>query len=336
MLESQLKQLIRGESLAEDDMADAMGAIMDGHASAAQIAGLLIALRMKGETVDEITGAARAMRQRMSRIDVARRPLMDTCGTGGDDAGTFNISTTVAFVVAAAGIAVAKHGNRAVSSRSGSADVLAALGVNISASFDVVRACIEDIGIGFIFAPSAHPAMRHAAAVRKELGVRTMFNLLGPLTNPAGATHQLMGVFAPQFIKPIAQVLGNLGSQRAWVVHGADGLDELTLCDTTRIAEWDGARVVEHTIVPEDVGLVRATRESLKGGDAKENAGILREVLAGTRPGPVSDAVALNAGAALFVAGAATDFKMGVERASDIIKSGAAMGVLNKLVAKTA
>ena len=335
MLTDLLKRLMRGENLPVAQMTDAMGFIMDGHATPAQIAAFLVALRIKGETVDEITGAAVAMRARMNRIAAARQPLLDTCGTGGDGASTFNISTTVAFVVAAAGVAVAKHGNRSVSSRSGSADVLTALGVDIQAAPDVVRACIEDIGIGFMFAPNLHPAMRHAGDVRRELGVRTLFNLLGPLTNPAGATHQLMGVFDRDYVNPIAHVLGKLGSQRAWVVHGADGLDEITLCDVTYVSEWDGSAVRDWVLNPEEVGLKCCAVDELKGGTAVENAQILTAVLNGGRLGPVHDAVALNAGAALCVAGKVQTIQEGVARASQILKSGTALNVLNLLIQKT-
>ncbi|MEE8408489.1 MAG: anthranilate phosphoribosyltransferase, partial [Myxococcota bacterium] len=266
MLSQHLNRLIAGDSLTEEQMVSAIGCIMDGEATPAQIAALLVALRIKGESIAEISGAARAMRQRMTRIDVTRRPLIDTCGTGGDGSGTFNISTAVAFVVAAGGVAVAKHGNRAVSSRSGSADVLREVGVNIEAAKEVVERCIEEVGIGFLFAPACHPAMKHAGSVRRELGVRTIFNLLGPLTNPAGAERQLMGVFDRALTVPIAAVLGRLGCKRAWVVHGGDGLDELTVCDESFIAAWNGNEVVEIALTPEQVGLERSFPEGLRGG----------------------------------------------------------------------
>ncbi|HET6343454.1 MAG TPA: anthranilate phosphoribosyltransferase, partial [Myxococcota bacterium] len=314
MLTPLLKRLMRGEPLSEAEMSAAVGHIMDGAATPAQIAAFLVALRIKGESIDEITGAARAMRQRMTRIEAGRRPLMDTCGTGGDGAGTFNISTAVSFVVAACGVAVAKHGNRAVSSKSGAADVLAALGVNIEAPKAVVEACIEDFGLGFLFAPALHPAMRHAGVVRRELGVRTVFNVVGPLTNPAMAPRQLMGVFDRKLTRVLAEVLGKLGSERAWVVHGADGLDELTLCDISYVAEWTGAEVVERTLSPEEVGLTRVPPEALAGGDAQENARTMRGLLAGKGPPPLADAVALNTGAALLIAGVAPTLDAGVRR----------------------
>jgi anthranilate phosphoribosyltransferase len=335
MLTPALKRLMRGESLGEAEMSGAIGFIMDGAATPAQIAGFLVALRIKGETIEEIAGAARAMRERMTRVEVRRRPLMDTCGTGGDGAGTFNISTAVSFVVAACGVAVAKHGNRAISSRSGAADVLAALGVNIEAPKAVVEACIDEIGLGFLFAPSLHPAMRHAGAVRRELGVRTIFNVVGPLTNPAMAPRQLMGVFDRKLIATLAEVLGKLGSERAWVVHGNDGLDELTLCDISHVAEWTGTEVVEHTLAPEDVGLQRAPAAALAGGDAHENATTMRVILAGKQPGPLADAIALNAGAALLVAGVVPTLDAGVHRAHDVLRGGGGLDVLEKLIKKT-
>lgn len=332
MLTNVLRRVMHGDSLAEKEMAEVFGAMMDGEVSPEQMAGFLVALRLKGETIDEITGAARAMRARMSRIQVRRTPLIDTCGTGGDGAGTFNISTTVAFVVAAAGGAVAKHGNRAVSSRCGSADVLAALGVNIAASPETVQRCIEEIGIGFLFAPSCHPAMKHAMPVRKKLGVRTVFNVLGPLTNPAGAPRQLLGVFDRQLGPMLAEVLGRLGCERAWVVHGADGLDELTVCDDTFVFEWDGHAVRELRVSPEQVGLSRSAPEGLKGGTPEENAAILREILRGERQGPLRDAVVLNAGAALAVAGLADDLAAGSRRAAEILDAGSAATVVDQLV----
>lgn len=334
-LTSLLPQLIQGHSLSEDDMSAAIGTMMDGHATPVQMAAFLIALRVKGETVDELTGAARAMRARMTPIVVHRAPILDTCGTGGDGAGTFNISTAVAFVAAANGIAVAKHGNRAVSSRSGSADLLAALGVNIAASRHTVEACIRDINLGFLFAPACHPAMKHAASVRQELGVRTVFNLLGPLTNPANADRQLLGVFDRALVRPIAETLGRLGSQRAWVVHGADGLDELTVCDSSDVAEWHGGRVITHTIQPEDVGLARHHPSALLGGSPEDNAQMLRVLLAGGGPQALIDAVALNAGAALMVCDVTRDLATGVARAQHTLRSGHALTILDALIARS-
>jgi anthranilate phosphoribosyltransferase len=332
MLKEALKRLMLGGSLDERQMAEAVGAIMDGEATGPQIAAFLVALRVKGETIEEITGAARAMRERMTRIDVERRPLIDTCGTGGDGAGTFNISTAVGFVVAAGGIAVAKHGNRAISSRSGSADVLTALGVDIGADAATVTRCIEEIGIGFLFAPACHPAMKNATPIRRELGVRTIFNVLGPLTNPAGAKVQLLGVFDRDLVRPMAESLARLGSSRAWVVHGADGLDELTVCDVSYVAELSGGEVREMTIAPEDVGLQRSYGEGLHGGTPAENAKIMRELLGGERQGPLHDVVALNAGAAFYVAGATADLEAGVGRAQEIMAGGEPLRILDRLV----
>ncbi len=336
MLTDQIKTLIDGKHLPQDVMRRTMGEIMDGKVHEIQIAGFLIALRCKGETVDEITGAAEAMRSRMSAIHIkADTPIFDTCGTGGDGAHTFNISTAVSFVVAAAGITVAKHGNRAISSKSGSADVLVASGVNIAAPLDVVQRCIREAGIGFLFAPEFHPAMRHAATVRQTLGVRTLFNLLGPLTNPAHATHQLMGVFSKHFLVPLAGALGRLGTLRAWVVHSDDGLDEISVCADTHVAEWTGTGVREFTIRPEDVGIARANIDDLAGGDAKRNAEIMREILRGKNKGAMRDAVAINAGAAICIAGKARDLKQGTERAHEILSSGEALGRLDALIAIT-
>ncbi len=331
MLKIAIQRATSGMHLAADEIAAAVGQIMDGKASDAQIAALLVALRMKGETVDEIEGAARAMRQRMNRIDVDVAPLLDTCGTGGDDLGTFNISTAVAFVAAAAGIHVAKHGNRAVSSRSGSADVLMELGVNLDASIETMTKAIREVNIGFLFAPKHHPAIKYATPIRRELGLRTVFNVLGPLTNPAGAPYQLLGVFDRSLTRQLAEALGRLGSSRAWVVHGEDGLDELTVCGRTYVAEWNGREVREHELTPEDVGLVTAHPESLKGGTPRENAAIIREVLSGTRDGPARDVVALNAGAALVVTGKAQSLEEGVYRSLELLKAGTPITVLESL-----
>lgn len=335
MLKQLITRVVYTMPLSAEEMADAVGEIMDGRASEAQIAALLVALRMKGETVDEIEGAARAMRSRMKGVSLNVDPLLDTCGTGGDDLGTFNISTATAFVAAAAGVHVAKHGNRAVSSRSGSADVLSELGVTIDAPAEAMRSAIEHHRIGFLFAPSHHPAMRFAAPIRRELGLRTIFNVLGPLTNPAGASHQLLGVFDDALLSPMAEVLGRLGAKRAWVVRGEDGLDELTLCGASHVAEWDGERVVERVVTPEDVGLRRAHPESLKGGTPSENASIIRELLGGERDGPARDVVALNAGAALLVCERAASLREGVEISLEILRGGRAMSTLEALRSAT-
>ena len=289
--------------------------MMAGDATPAQIAGLLMALRVRGETVEEITAGARSLRERMTRI-TAPEDAIDTCGTGGDAAGTFNISTAAAIVVAGAGVPVAKHGNRGLSSKSGSAEVLAALGVNIDADFALVEQAIREAGIGFMMAPRHHGAMRHVAGPRVELGTRTIFNLLGPLANPAGVKRQLMGVFAPEWVEPLAQVLGRLGSRFAWVVHGSDGLDELTTTGPTLVAEWDGSRVRRFEVTPEDAGLPRGRPEDLKGGEPAHNAEAIRAVLRG-EPGPFRDAVVLGAAGALLVAGRADDSARGRGIGSD-------------------
>lgn len=335
MLKDSIQRLTLSRDLKTTEIADDIGEIMDGRASSAQIAAFLVALRMKGETPDEIEGAALAMRARMNRVELDTAPLLDTCGTGGDASGTFNISTAVAFVAAAAGIHVAKHGNRAVSSRSGSADVLRALGVNLDVDPSVVRRAIRDAHLGFLFAPHHHPAMKHATPVRRELGLRTIFNVLGPLTNPAGAPYQLLGVFDRGLVRPIAEVLGRLGSKRAWVVHGEDGLDEITLCGLTHIAEWTGDQVIERTVVPEDVGLSSAEPESLHGGNPEENAALILEILKGERPGPARDVVALNAGAALLICGQADTLQAGVDTATELIRQGKPAEVLKRLISIT-
>lgn len=330
-----VRRVVDGGDLGEHDMARAVEALMSGDVSAAQAACFLTALRMKGETVGEIVGAARTMRRRATAVpDRDPFTLVDTCGTGGDGAETFNISTTAAFVVAGAGVRVAKHGNRAVSSNCGSADVLEALGVRLDISAEAVGGCVDDVGIGFLFAPALHSAMRHLAPVRRDLGIRTIFNLLGPLTNPAGAERQLIGVYRADMAPVLADALGRLGSRRAMVVHGCDGLDEVTITGPTHVAEWDGESVREYTIEPEQVGLLSARPGSLGGGDAPQNARILRAVLDG-EAGPRRDVVLLNAAAALVVAGAADDLGAGVVLAAGSIDSGAAREKLRALVEAT-
>lgn len=332
----------RGD-LTEQQINQLVGEVLDGQHqddanSPLQLGALLVALRMKGETVDELLGAARAMRQRMLKVQVRRSPLLDTCGTGGSGLGTFNISTAVAFVCAAAGVAVAKHGNRAITSRSGSADVLAALGVGLDSAPDALARSIEDpaTGVAFLFAPQHHAAMRHVGAIRKGLGVRTLFNLLGPLTNPAAAQRQLMGVFSVDYLDRIAQVLGKLGSEFAWVVHGDGGADELTLSGLSQVAEWDGRRgsVRRFTVDPRALGLDEAPVESLAGGTADENAKTMRRLLGGKLAGPLTDAVILNAAAALLVAGATVgDLSRGVSMARELLAQGAPLRHLDRLVA---
>jgi len=327
-----LAKLATGQRLSEDESASAFDRMMSGDATPAQMGGFLMALRVRGETVAEITGAARTMRAKALPIE-APPGAIDTVGTGGDGAGTFNISTAAALVVAACGVPVAKHGNRAFSSRSGAADILAALGVNIEAEPSVVSRAMLEAGIGFLMAPRYHGAMRHVGPTRVELGTRTIFNLLGPLSNPAGAKRQLVGVFAPNWVKPIAEVLAKLGSERAWVVHG-DGLDELTTTGTTLVAELKDGKVSSFEVTPEDAGLPRATLDDIKGGDPAANAARLTLLLDGRR-GPIRDIVLLNSAAALIVAGRARDLRQGVDQAAQAIDEGKARRVLEKLVAIT-
>jgi anthranilate phosphoribosyltransferase len=332
-LKPMLARVADGARLSEAEAEAAFDILMAGEATPAQIAGFLMALRVRGETVAEIAGAARAMRARMSRVE-APEGAIDVCGTGGDAAGTLNISTAVAFVVAGAGVPVAKHGNRAVSSRSGAADVIGALGVNLDAPFPVLEAAMRQAGVAFLLAPRHHAAMRHVAGPRVELGVRTIFNLLGPLSNPAGVRRQLMGVFSRAWLRPLAETLGRLGAERAWVVHGSDGLDELTVTGPSHVAAWEGGVVREFTVSPEDAGLPLGSPAALKGGDAAENAEALRGVLSGLG-GPYRNAVLLNAAAALIVAGRAATLREGAELAARSIDTGAAKRALESLVAIT-
>jgi anthranilate phosphoribosyltransferase len=327
-----LARVAQGESLSEAEAADAFDAMMSGDCTPAQMGGFLMALRVRGETVAEITGAARTMRAKALAID-APAGAIDTVGTGGDGAGTFNVSTATALVVAGCGVPVAKHGNRNFSSKSGSADVLAALGVNLDAEPAAVRRALWEAGIGFLMAPRYHSAMRHVGPTRVELGTRTIFNLLGPLSNPAGAKRQLVGVFAPQWVKPVAEVLGRLGSERAWVVHG-EGLDEITTTGTTLVAELDGGRVRTFEVTPEEAGLSRARLAELKGGEPAENAARLIALLEG-EAGALRDIVLLNSAAALVVAGRAADLKAGVALAAQAIRDGSARHTLDRLVAIT-
>lgn len=329
-IQDALRKVVEGHDLAAEEMAGAMAEIMEGEAEASLIAAFLTALRMKGESVGEIAGAAKAMREKAETLNVSADPIVDTCGTGGDGAGTFNISTAAAFVVAGAGIAVAKHGNRAVSSRSGSADVLHALGVNIEAGKSVVEKCLERVGIGFLFAPSMHRAMKHVIGVRRELGFRTIFNLLGPLTNPAGAHAQVIGVYEGRWTTALALVLKDLGSRHAFVVHGADGLDEITLTDCTQVSELVGGEVKEYSIAPERFGLRRCSPDDLKGGASRENAAIIRDLLQGAG-GPRRDIVLLNAAAGIVAADRADSLEKGLELARKSIDSGAAHQKLQDL-----
>jgi len=324
--------LRRHQDLTTEHATAAMGAIMDGEAQPAQIAGLLVGLALKGERPGEMVGLARAMRARAAALPHPIDDAFDTCGTGGDGAHTFNVSTAAAIVMAGAGVRVAKHGNRSASSRTGGADVYETLGVRGTAPPAVVERCLSEAGIGFFFAPTFHPSMRHAGPVRRELGIRTAFNLLGPLTNPAGATRQLVGVPRPEFTELLARSLALLGTKRAWVVHGADGIDELTTTGYTKISECRDGAVNTFYLHPADVGLPKAPAGALLGGDAHENARVIERVLAGER-GPARDVVLLNAGAALFIAGAAASVEDGIAMASRAIDRGDAQRTLQQLVA---
>ena len=326
-----IEKLQRRQDLTVDEAAAAMGEIMEGRAQPAQIAGLLIALAMKGERPGEVVGLARTMRARATPLSRKYEDVFDTCGTGGDRAHTFNVSTVAALVVSACGVRVAKHGNRSVSSRCGSADLFEALGVNITAPPATVEQCLTEANIAFFFAPTFHPSMRHAAPTRKELGVRTAFNLLGPLTNPAGASRQLVGVPRPELTELVAKSLAQLGSKRAWVVHGADGLDEISTTGYTKVSECRDGAVNTFYLHPADAGLPKAQPEALRGADAAENARIARDVLAG-RPGAPRDIVLLNAGASLLIVGGAADLKDGIRQAQAAIDDGRASAVLGRLV----
>lgn len=334
MIQPAIQKLLDRRDLGRAEMAGVMGQVADGGATPAQVGAFLAALRLKGETVDEIAGAADVMRQRVDPVRVEREIFVDTCGTGGDGRHTFNISTTSAFVVAGAGVCVAKHGNRAVSSRSGSADVLGALGVNVDAPKDVVERCIAEVGIGFLFAPRLHPAFKAVAGIRRELGVRTVFNLLGPLANPAGARYQVLGVYEPRWVPVIGGVLAALGAVRAFVVHG-EGLDEIAVTGMTHVCEVNGPATERYAITPEDLGLARHPEAALAGGDATRNAAIVRDVLGGQAGAP-RDAVLANAAAALVCTGAARDLREGVRLAAESIDRGHARQKLERLVAVSA
>ncbi len=335
ILKKAISDVVSRKDLSQAEISSVMEIIMEGEATPAQIGALLTGLRMKGETVDEIAGAAEVMRKKALHIHINLfhgEPLVDTCGTGGDGAQTFNVSTTAAFVIAGAGVKVAKHGNRSVSSRSGSADVLEALGVNLALSSEDVARAVETIGMGFMFAPALHPAMKYAIGPRREIGIRTIFNVLGPLTNPAWANVQVLGVYDPMLTRPLAEVLGRLGSKRAWVVHGEGGLDELSLMGKSVVAQWDKNEVSEFVIRPKDAGLKPCKIEDLKGGDAGENAEILKGILSG-KTGPKRDMVLLNAGAAIFLADRAKSLREGVPLAAESIDSMEAMKKLEALKA---
>jgi anthranilate phosphoribosyltransferase len=330
-IQDAIAHVIDHKYLSQDEAASALELIMSGECTPAQIAGLLVALRMKGETVDEITGFASTMRKFSTKVATDRYPLVDTCGTGGDASGSFNISTTSAFVVAGAGLAVAKHGNRSASSQCGSADVLETLGVNIDIAADQVGRCIDEVGIGFLFARSLHSAMKHVGGPRMELKARTVFNFLGPLTNPAGADRQVIGVFDSSRAEDLANVLTNLGTKHAFVVAGLDGLDELTLDGPSLVAESKDRVVNTYEITPEEVGLTSSSKDALLGGDAETNAGILRSVLQGEK-GAKRDIVVFNTAAALIAGEVVTDWKSGIEAAQASIDSGKAESALNNLI----
>ncbi len=329
-IQDAIAELIEGQDLTRDRTIGSMSQIMSGEATDAQIGAFLAALRVKGETADEIAGAAEVMREKATRVVTRHATVVDTCGTGGDGAGTFNISTAAAFVVAGAGLCVAKHGNRAASSLCGSADVLKELGVNIEASPETMGRCLDEVGIGFLFAPALHGAMKYAIGPRREVGIRTIFNALGPLTNPAGATRHLIGVYSRSLTGRLAEVLRTLKSERAFVVHGLDGLDEITTTGPTRVSELNDGAVTTYEIRPEDLGIRRSTPGDLAGGNAETNASILRRVLNGEH-GPRRDIVVLNAAAAIVAGGAADDLKAGIELAAETVDSGRAMDKLEEL-----
>ncbi len=330
-LRSFIAKVANAQALSREDARAAFDVMMSGDATPAQIGGFLMALRVRGETVDELTGAVEVMREKMLRVD-APPGAIDIVGTGGDGSGSYNVSTAAAFVVAGAGVKVAKHGNRALSSRSGAADTLVALGVRIDIAPETIALCIREAGVGFMFAPAHHAAMKHVGPARVELGTRTAFNLLGPLSNPAGVTRQMTGVFAAHWVEPIARVLANLGTERAWVVHGSDGLDEITVTGPTLVAELKDGSVTTFDIAPQDVGLALHDPGALKGGDAEVNAAALRRVLAGELSA-YRDIVLFNAAAGLLVAGRAGTIREGVDLAAASIDTGAAQACLDRLVA---
>jgi len=332
-----IKKVVEGQDLSRQEMQEVMDELMEGRATDAQIGSLLTALRMKGETVDEIAGAAAVMRQKATRIEPhlpAGEPLVDIVGTGGDASGTFNVSTTTAFVVAGAGIKVAKHGNRSVSSRSGSADLLEELGVNLDVGPERVTRCIEEIGLGFLFAPKLHPAMKSVIGPRRQMGIRTIFNLLGPLTNPAGAEIELLGVFSRDLCPVMAGVLAELGARRAWVVHGSGGMDELSIAGASTVSSIEDGRVDTFQVAPSDFGLPESQLSEIMGGGPEENAAITRAILQGQK-GPKRDMVVLNAAAAIHLAAKASDLKEARALAEESIDSGRAMKVLEDLVEMT-
>lgn len=331
MIQEAIRKLADGQALSRADAAAAMRCLMDGEATPAQIAAFLVALRMKGETVEEIAGCAEAMRERAARVETRHETVVDTCGTGGDASGSFNISTAAAFVAAAGGCCVAKHGNRSVSSRCGSADVLEALGVRIDLSAAEVGRCLDEAAIGFLFAPFLHPAMKNALAPRREMGIRTVMNCLGPLTNPAGAKRQVVGVYALELVEKTAHVLAALGTEHALVVHGEDGLDEISLAGPTRYAEVRDGVVRIGVLEPAAFGFETAPPEAVRGGSPEENAALLGRLFRGEERGPARDIVALNAGAALYVAGVSASIRDGSARALAVLGGGGANERLDAL-----
>jgi anthranilate phosphoribosyltransferase len=330
-LKSIIGKVATGASLSREEAASAFDSMMSGEATPSQMGGLLMALRVRGETVDEITGAVSAMRSKMLRVS-APDNAVDIVGTGGDGSGSVNVSTCASFIVAGAGVPVAKHGNRALSSRSGAADVLASLGVKIDLSPDQVGRCVKEAGIGFMFAPAHHPAMKNVGPTRVELATRTIFNLLGPLSNPAGVKRQMVGVFSRQWVQPLAQVLKNLGAESVWVVHGSDGLDEVTLTGPTAVAALESGEIRSFEVTPEEAGLSRVNGDALKGGDPDANARALQNVLNG-KPSAYRDVALMNAAAALIVAGRVKTLKDGVAMAAEALDSGAAAARLKQLIA---
>lgn len=333
-IQTAIKTVIGGQDLGKADMTAVMQQIMTGECTPAQIGGFLVGLRMKGESVDEISAAATVMRELSTRVNVGAKHLVDTCGTGGDASGSFNISTASAIVAAAAGAQVAKHGNRSVSSKSGSADVLEAAGVNLDIDPQQVGTCIEEVGVGFMFAQKHHSAMRHAIGPRKEMAVRTIFNVLGPLTNPAGAPNQVIGVFDGDLVEPLAHVLKQLGSRHVMVVHAEDGMDEISISARTNVAELKDGEVSVYTVSPGDFGLETADASALSVGSVEQSLAMIQSVLA-NNPGPALDIVSMNAGAAIYVSGVADSLAEGIEKAKVAISNGKAAIVLASLVAKT-
>jgi len=331
MIKEVIKKVVEKKDLDRKEMMVCMDEIMSGQATPAQIGSFITALRLKGETIEEITGAAMVMREKATRIEVDGVRLVDTCGTGGSGKDVFNVSTASAFVVSGAGLKVAKHGNRGVSSLCGSADVIKALGVNIDVKPAKVKECIEKVGIGFLFAPLFHGAMKHAIGPRREIGIRTIFNILGPLTNPAGADCQVLGVYRQELTELLANALKNMGTKKAFVVHGRDGLDEITITDRTRVSELNNDRVRTYNVRPQDFGVKTAKLADIKGGSVGDNVNIINEILAG-RKGPKQDIVLVNASAALVAGGLAPNFKRGVEIARVSIESGKAKEKLDQLV----